>query len=260
MKRRKYSYLIKELAITDFKLKFKGSFFGYLWSLAKPLLLFLVLYTVFTRIFRIGGTIPNYPVYLLLGVMLWGFFAETTNVCMTSIVGRGDLIRKVYFPKIILPISSSLSALISLVINLIVVFGFAVYVGVEFSTSLLWMPLVVIEFYILSLGVAFFLASLFVRYRDIVHIWEVFAQALFYATPILYPLALVPPDFARVMMLSPVAQIIQDFRRIIISPTIESSVSVNGIIGLLPYFLTIIIFILGYFVFQRMAMKFAEEV
>ncbi|MHB0915200.1 MAG: ABC transporter permease [Thermoleophilia bacterium] len=260
MKISKYSYLIKELAITDFKLKFKGSFFGYLWSLAKPLFMFLVLYTVFTRIFKIGGEIPNYPVYLLLGVMLWGFFAETTNICMNSIVSRGDLIRKVYFPKIILPISSSLSAFISLIINLLVVFGFAFYVGVDFSRDLLLLPLAIIEFYLLSLGFSFFLASLFVRYRDVLHIWEVLIQAMFYATPILYPLSLVPADLARVMMLSPVAQVIQDFRRIIISPSVETSFSVNGVLGIFPYLFTIALFVVGYYVFQRMAMRFAEEV
>ncbi|MDO8507927.1 MAG: ABC transporter permease [bacterium] len=261
IKNKIYANLIRELAITDFKLKYKGSFFGYLWSLVKPLLLFLVLYTVFTKIFKLGNSIPDYPVYLLLGITLWGFFAETTNLCMNSIVGRGDLIRKVYFPKLILPVSSSISSLITLVLNLFVVFGFALYTHVPLTINLLLLPLVILEFYVLVLGVSFFLASLFVRFRDVGHIWDVLLQALFYATPIIYPLTLVPNRLLKIIMLNPVAQIIQDFRRIVISPKIESSVSVNGIVlGLFPYVFTVVVFIVGYFIFQKMAVKFAEEV
>lgn len=261
IKNKSYANLIRELAITDFKLKYKGSFFGYLWSLVKPLLLFLVLYTVFTKIFKLGNSIPDYPVYLLLGITLWGFFAETTNLCMNSIVGRGDLIRKVYFPKLILPVSSSISSLITLVLNLFVVFGFALYTHVPLTINLLLLPLVILEFYVLVLGVSFFLASLFVRFRDVGHIWDVLLQALFYATPIIYPLTLVPNRLLKIIMLNPVAQIIQDFRRIVISPNIESSVSVNGmLLGLFPYVFTVVVFIVGYFIFQKMAVKFAEEV
>lgn len=260
IKNKSYTNLIKELAITDFKLKYKGSFFGYLWSVLRPLMLFLVLYVVFTKIFKLGDSIPNYPVYLLLGVTLWGFFAETTNLCMNSIVGRGDLIRKVYFPKLILPLSSSISSLITLILNLIVVFGFVVYAQIPLTTNLLLLPLIILEFYVLSLGISFFLASLFVRFRDVGHIWDIFLQALFYATPIIYPLTLVPNSMLKIIMLSPVAQIIQDSRKIIISPTIESSMDINGAWGLFPYVITVVIFIVGYSVFQKMAMKFAEEV
>ena len=145
IKNKSYTNLIRELAITDFKLKYKGSFFGYLWSLAKPFMIFLVLYVVFTRIFKLGESIPNYPVYLLLGITLWSFFAETTNLCLNSIVGHGELIRKINFPKIILPISSSLSALITLVLNLLVVFGFAIYLHVPLTVNLLLLPLVIPE-------------------------------------------------------------------------------------------------------------------
>ena len=141
-----------------------------------------------------------------------------------------------------------------------VVFGFAFYLKIEFTSRLLLLPFVVFEFYLLSLGVAFFLASMVVRFRDISHIWEVFSQALFYATPVIYPLVIVPERLLAVIMLNPVAQIIQDFRRIIISPEIESTFDILGVYGVIPYMLSILVFISGYFVFHKMAVKFAEEV
>lgn len=123
---RKYSYLIRELALTDFKLKYQGSILGYLWSLVKPLMLFTVLYFVFTQILKIGGSIEHYPVYLLLGVVMWGFFAELTSISLGSIVERGALIRKVYFPRIILVVSRGFTSLLTFLLNLIVVFVFLV--------------------------------------------------------------------------------------------------------------------------------------
>src|ERR1035437_8384562 len=122
--RRNYFSLIRELAITDFKLKYQGSIFGYLWSLMKPLAIFGVLYLVFTVFVRIPSKIPHFPVYLLLGIVLWNYFAESPTVGMPSIVEKGDLIRKVYFPRIVIVIANSLSALITLLLNLIVIAGF----------------------------------------------------------------------------------------------------------------------------------------
>lgn len=260
MAEKNYNNLIRELAATDFKLKYKGSFFGYLWSLVKPLFLFLVLYTVFTKIFKIGASVPFYPVYLLLGITIWQFFAETTVISMHSIVGRGDLLRKVYFPRIIFPIAATLSSLITFILNMVVVFGFAYFSQVKFSANLILLIPLILELYLFVLGITFFLSSLYVRYRDISHIWDVFLQALFYATPIIYPITLVPKRFLGIIMANPVAQIIQDFRWVIISKDISTSIKVNGYYGWIPYVLTIIIFILGYQVFQSAANQFAEEV
>jgi len=258
-----YNYfgLVRELTLTDFKLKYKASFFGYLWSLAKPLMFFGVLLVVFNKFFKLGGSIPNYPVYLLLGIVLWTYFVEATFSSMASIVGRGDLIRKVYFPRIILPVSSSVAALITLMLNLVVVAIFMAFSSVSPSAlSPLMIPLL-IEFFILTSGVSLFLASLFVRFRDIQHIWEVLAQVLFYATPILYPLSLVPQPFEKVIMLSPIAQIIQDSRYVLI--TTETGTVFNTLqfpLSLVPYLLPFIIFVCGYWIFQREASKFAEEI
>ena len=257
----KYSGMVRELTLTDFKLKYKASFFGYLWSLAKPLMFFGVLLVVFTKFFKIGGAVPNYPVYLLLGIVLWTFFTEATFSSLGSIVGRGDLIRKVYFPRIVLTVSASITALITLFLNIIVFFIFMAFAKVSVPWSAPLFLLVLLEFFILTSGISLFLASLFVRFRDIGHIWEVTTQALFYATPILYPLSLVPESFQKLLMLSPLAQVIQDGRYLLISNETETAISVLSFpLALVPYVSSLLIFVVGYWFFQREAYRFAEEV
>ena len=256
----RYWSLIKELAITDFKLKYQGSVFGYFWSLMKPLAYFGVLYIVFTKIFKIGGSIPYYPVYLLLGVMMFGFWGEATSGAMLSIASKGDLIRKVYFPRIVLVIASSLASLMTFFLNLFIVFLFALVLGVPLGVKTLLIFLVILEFYFFVLGVSFYLGALFVKYRDVGHIWEVFNQILFYATPIVYPLSLVPLKYAKIMILSPFAQIMQDMRGFIIGSQNVLTVSDYWAFYFIPHLLVIFIFVTGYYLFQKMAAKFAEEV
>lgn len=258
-----YNYLglIRELTITDFKLKYQGSFFGYLWTLAKPMMLFGVLLVVFTKFFKLGGTIPNYPLYLLLGVVLWTFFVEATFSSMSSIVGKGDLIRKVYFPRIILTISASVTALITLLLNLVIVFIFMAFSKVSLSISSPLFLLLLLEFFIFSAGVSLFLASLFVRFRDVLHTWEVGTQVLFYATPIIYPFNLVPEKFGMILMLSPVAQIIQDSRHILITQESATAYQILPFpFSVVPYLLPFFVLMTGYWFFQREASKFAEEI
>jgi ABC-2 type transport system permease protein len=261
IKRFRYLELVRELALTGFKLKYHGSFFGYLWSLMKPLFLFVILYFVFDYVFKLGKAIPNYPIYLLIGITLWGFFAETTSMCMGSIVGSGDLIRKVYFPRIVLPIAMSLTSFITLLLNLVVVFGFMVYAKVPVHYSLLWLPFILIEFYIFAVGVSFFLSAIYVKFRDVGPIWEVACQGLFYGTPIIYAATAVPAKLLKIMMLSPLAQIIQSGRAAILPKgTVVTSQAVLGKYFLLPFILVVVVFGMGYMVFQKMTAKFAEEV
>lgn len=260
---KKYNYLglTKELAWTNFKLKYQGSFFGYLWSLAKPLMFFGVLYIVFTKFFKLGGEIPNYPVYLLSGVVLFNYFVESTSVSIGSIVGQGDLIRKVYFPRIILTISTSITALITLLLNMIVVFIFMFFSDVYPTINAFLLIPILLELFILIAGTSLFLASFFVRFRDLAHIWEVINQVLFYAIPIIYPLSFVPEGIGKILLLNPLAQIIQDSRYVLIT---TEAVTVWKILPfpyfLIPYALPLIIFGIGYLAFQKQSTKFAEEV
>lgn len=262
---RRNRILLRELVITDFKLRYQGSVLGYLWSLLKPLLLFLILYLVFVRFLRFGSDIEHFPVYLLLGIVLWGFFTEATVQGMNSIVGRGDMIRKINFPKYIIVVSSTISALINLFFNLMVVLAFVLINGVDVSSTILLLPLNIIELYVLALAVAFFLSSVMVKYRDVGHIWEVILQAAFYATPIIYPVSIVmtySPTAAKVLLLSPVAQIIQDARyNLITHQTITTGQLVdNPLLAALPYLLILLTIWLASYYFQKSSKYFAENI
>lgn len=266
--KQRYRYsviLLKQLVVVDFKIRYKGSVLGYLWTLLRPLALFAVLYIVFVNFLRIGSDIPHYAVYLLLGVVLWNYFVEVTNNGVTAIVGKGDILRKLSFPRYVIVLSSSFSALINLGINLVVIGIFMFINGVEFTISALWIIPLVIELFVLSLSVAFILSALFVKLRDINYIWELVLQAGFYATPIIYPITLVVSKSllaAKLIMLNPVAQIIQDARFCLItndSLTI-SSIYGNSVARLIPITIVVIIAIIGAVYFKKKSPSFAEEV
>ena len=268
----KYRYswiLLRELVKTDFKLRYQGSMLGMAWSVLKPLMLFAVMYVVFVRFLRFGAGIPHFAVSLLLAQTLWAFFQEATSQGMQAIVGRGDLLRKLKFPRYIVVVSSTVSALINLVISLFVVLIFMIVNGVEFRPTILLFPLVIIELYIFSLGLVLLLSTIFVRFRDIGHIWEVIMQAWFYATPIIYPLTqLINVGWLSiaklVLMLNPMAQIIQDARYLIVTTQTET---VWGLVGqrswwlkLAPLLIVMIVLAIGVKVFKRRSPYFAEEV
>jgi ABC-type polysaccharide/polyol phosphate export permease len=144
-KLKEYKNLIKTISITDFKLKYEGSILGYLWSLVKPLFLFTVLYFVFTQVFKLGNAIPHYPVYLLLGIVIWTYFLETTISCLLSIVGKRDLIRKVYFPRVVLIISNSLTSLLTFLANLVIVLVFMAFNRIVPTWHVMFIPLLLFE-------------------------------------------------------------------------------------------------------------------
>lgn len=265
--REKYKYsliLLRQLVITDFKLRYQGSALGYLWSLLRPLFLFIILYLVFDKFLKIGNAVPHYPVYLLLGIVLWNYFLEVTNVGMTSIVGRGDLLRKLNFPKYVIVLAGSISAFINLLINFFVIAVFMLINEVDLRWTILALPLIIAELFVFSLGCAFLLSALFVKIRDLNYIWEVLMQALFYATPILYPLTLViavSPVFAKLLLLNPIAQIIQDGRYLLITDqtlTFEQLYG-SGWYRLIPILIVIVVAILGAWYFRKQSPNFAEE-
>lgn len=255
--------LLKELVKTDFKLRYQGSLMGYVWSILKPLMLFTVQYIVFVRFLKFGQGIPNFAVALLLGTVIWSFFNETTNLGMSSIVTRGDLLRKLSFPSSIIVISISLNALINLLISLVIVFLFGLINGVTISAYFWLAPLLLVELYALSLGVSFILATIYVRFRDIGPIWEIVLQAGMYLTPIIYPISLVvdySPTIAKLLMLSPMAQLIQDLRYLTIGEAytpVWQMINTNWLITI-PYVLPFLILIIGYRIFIKNSKKFAE--
>lgn len=262
---KKNRILLKELTKTDFKLRYQGSALGYLWALLRPLMMFAILYLVFSVLLRFGGDIPHYPVYLLTGTTLWSFFTECTSQGIQAVVQRGDLLRKISFPKYIVVVSSTLTAVINLLINLVVVIIFALINGVVPSFGWLMVVPLILEFYCLALGIAFLLGSINVKYRDIASIWEVLIQALFYAVPIIYPITMVASSStlaAKVILLNPIAQVIQDVRYFLITDQAVTTWNFlnNPFIKFVPIIIVVVVLILGSLYFRRKSKFFAEEV
>lgn len=266
--KQRYAYsviLLRQMVITDFKLRYQGSALGYLWSLLRPLFLFVILYFVFANFLGLGDDIPHYPVYLLTGIVLWNFFSEITNNGVSAIVSRGDLIRKLNFPKYVIVLSGAFSALINLLLNTIVIAVFMYFNHVDLGWGALLAPVYVLEIFVFALGIAFILSALFVRLRDINYIWEVIMQAMFYAVPIIYPLSKVTdkwPDLAQFMLMNPIAQAIQDLRYHVITPQTQtlSSLGYSIWVAAVPIVMVCLTFVGAIIYFKRRAPHFAEEV
>jgi ABC-2 type transport system permease protein len=210
----------------------------------------------------VGKDVDHYPVYLLLGILLWNFFVEVTMGGVTSVVGKGDLLRKINFPKYVIVLSVVLAAIINLSLTSVVIIIFMIlgHVSVSWQAFLL-IPLL-LELVAISVAAAFFLSAAFVRYRDVSYIWEVIIQAAFYATPILYPLSRIPNVYAKFMILNPLAQIIQDSRYVLITHQTQTIATVyHGSIWpwAIPIGFTISALILSSFYFRRHSKFFAEE-
>lgn len=258
--------LLKQLVLTDFKLRYQGSALGYIWSLLRPLMLFVTLYVVFTYFLPVGNNIPYKAQYLLLGIVLWNYFVEVTSGSVSVIVGKGDLLRKINFPKYVIILAVSVSALINLGLNFIIVAVFMLVGQVPLSWSALLIVPLILELFVLGIAVAFFLSALFVRFRDVSYIWEVVLQVGFYATPILYPLGDVlarSSTVAQALALNPMAQVIQDARYVLITPqtvTIYSLHPDNYWIWAVPFVITVIIAMGATVYFRRRSKFFAEEV
>lgn len=263
VQRYRYSFiLLRELVITDFKLRYQGSFLGYLWSLLRPLAIFLIMYIVFLRFLRFNYGVPHSTVYLLLGIVIWNYFTDVTSGGVGSIVGQGALLRKINFPKYVIVLSGSFSALINLTLNLVVVAIFMLADHVDVTSHILWAIPLIIELFVFALSVAFILSAVFVKLRDMSYIWEVFLQGLFYATPIFYPLTQVPVKAAKLLMLNPVAQIIQDLRHAVVTtktPTITTYWH-NGYIRLLPISVVFVLAVVSVLYFRSQSKNFAEEI
>lgn len=254
--------LLRQLVITDFKLRYQGSALGYAWSLLRPLMFFTVLYIIFVQFLKFGADMPHFPVYLLLGVVLWTFFADMTNQSLGSIVDRGDLIRKIRIPRWTIVLSASVSAVINLGLNLLVVLLFMFINKVDLLQTSLWLPLILLEIYAIALGFSLLLAAAFVKFRDISYIWEVIMQAGFYATPILYPLTQIKNvDFQKILLLNPMAQAIQDARYALVTHKTQTIEQVFGTssIRLVTVGVCVLVLVAGVLYFKKEAKYFAEN-
>jgi len=256
-----YARVVHVTAAAEFKLKYSGSALGYVWSVAKPLGLFTMLYIVFGRFMRLGN-FPHYPLYLLIGIVLWTYFADATLLSMYSLVNRGALISKLAFPRVIVPLSVLATTAITLGVNLIAVAAFVAANRVIPRPQWLALIPLLLELFVVTLGVGLFLAAVYVRLRDISQVWELFLQLMFYASPIIYPVGFLPPWWKPIAFLSPFVQIIQDARAVVLPNTpVETAADVYGTPWgyAIPLCVGLAIVVGGYLFFRREAPYAAER-
>jgi ABC-2 type transport system permease protein len=259
---RRFLSLLWLQSVTEFKAGYLHTSFGYLWSLARPLMLFGVLLVVFTQVFRIGDDVPNYPALLLFNIMLFTFFQEATTNAVTSVVDQENVVRKMQFPRIVIPLSIVLTAAFNLCLNLLAVFVFMLIYGVDPQWTWLGLPLILAALVLFTTAVSMLLSALYVRFRDVGIIWSVGVQVLFYAAPILYPIELAPGSFRDLVQANPLAPIFEQARVWIIdpgAPDISEAAGGSAALVALPLILFLATCALGLWVFNREAPRIAEE-
>jgi ABC-2 type transport system permease protein len=260
---RRFFDLLWLMSVTEFRRTYFGTVLGYVWSLVRPLLLFAVLLFVFTHVFKVGSeAAPQYPVLLLLGIVLFTFFQEATTNAVTSVVAQEGVVRKTQFPRLVIPTTVVLTALFNLCLNLVVVFVFILARGIEPMWTWLLFPVALLALFVLTTAVSMLLSVLYVRFRDVAIIWTVFAQVLFYATPVLYPIEILENEtYERLLFISPLAPIFEQVRVWVIEPDAPTATEVvGGGVHLLPAAAIYVgLCLLGVWIFSRDAPRIAEE-
>jgi len=244
--------LVMLLAFNDVKLRYRNSILGFFWSFLEPLLMLTVLYFVFSLIFK--SAIENYPLYLLLGLILWFMFVRSTSAGLTSLINRSDIIQHVYLRRELIVISACLAAFIMMSFEFIV---FAIFlIGLQFipPVTVLILPLIVINLLFLSIGISLFLGVLNVYYRDIQFIWQVAIQAGFFLSPILYTIDMIPEEFHWILMINPMVPIIESAHNAVLYGSLPSMESVFYMTAS-----TISVLIIGLLVFKKKNSRLVER-
>jgi len=259
---RRFAALTVHLAAMEWKLRFFGTALGYLWQLVRPLLLFGVLYVVFTQFVKLNAGVDFFPAVLLSGIVLYTFFSDATSQAVTSVVDRESIVRKIEFPRLVVPLSVVGTAMLNLAANMLAVLVFVLASGVSPRVEwLLAIPLVAVLI-VFAIGTASLLSALYPRFRDLKPIWEVVVQVLFYASPILYAIEIIPNQtFQKLIMLNPIAAVMQEFRHVVIDPAAPSAADAIGDPALLlvPAAIVLGTLALGLWIFAREAPRIAEE-
>lgn len=256
---------VRVIAKTEFKLKYADSALGYVWSLVKPLVYFAVLLAVFGNFFKLNTTFENYPIYLLVGIVMFTFFADATSMTMLSFVVRASLLGKLSFPRVVIPLSTTTVATLTFLINLTAVAAFIGWYRIVPDAGWLLLPFLVLEFFVFTFGVALILAVLFVRFRDVGQVWELVTQLLFYVTPIIYPVSYLPADLRPIALLNPLAQVIQDVRSIILSNAPQGSIiTAPDVLGpggrVYPIAIALAVMAIAWLLYRREAPWLAERI
>jgi len=247
-----YRHLIRKIAISDFKLRYKNSVLGFFWSLLEPLLMLIVLYVVFTNLMRME--VEHYQLFLLLGIVSWDFLAKGTGMSLNCILGKPGLVKHVYFPREVLVISSCVTALMIALLEFLVFAIFMIIFGVIPGLTVIYFPLILFIEFILILGLSFGLSVLNVYYRDVQYMWAVVLQAGFFAAPIIYPMSILPPKVASLIMFNPMTRIIIMFRDSLLYTTQLNIADVTYATAS-----ALILLVIGYLIFRRFEPRLAEE-
>lgn len=249
------------LGVTDWRLRFYGSVLGVLWTLIRPFAFFGVIYIVFTEIAKLDASVPNYGVYILFAIVLFTFFAEVTTVSVQSLVLRENLLRKMHFEPIVIPLSVMVTGLLNLATTLAAVMLFAVGNGIYPTLSWLQLPVLVLLIAVFANGLGMLLSTLYVRYRDVFPIWEVTSQILFYASSTLYVATTVPVNYREEFLANPLAACFAQMRHAVIDPTAPSAGEImrSDVRLLVPLGIIFGTFALGYWMFRRASPRIAEN-
>jgi lipopolysaccharide transport system permease protein len=247
-----YRELIRILTISDLKVKYQSSVLGFVWSMLNPLLMMLVLYIVFSNVFK--ATQDHFALYLLIGIVSWRFMANGTTSSISAIVGKPSLVTKIYIPRQVLVLSTVLSSFISSILEFLVLIPLLLLLGAGLSPYILVFPLIHIIYFFVVYGISLALASLYVYYRDLNQIWDVLLQIGFFLSPIVYPLSTVPEKYLPYYLLNPITIIIQMNRESLLYHQMPSAANMAFVI------LTgAVILLVGSKIFKRLERKFAEE-
>jgi ABC-2 type transport system permease protein len=258
---RRFGELLYLISVNEFKKTYFGTALGYVWSILRPLLLFAVLLFVFTKILRVGSGVPHYPVMLLLNIVLFGFFQEATTQAVTSVVAQEGIVRKTQFPRLVIPMAPVATGLFNFCVNMVAVVIFMIAFGVDPRWSWFAFPVLVGALTILTISASMLLSCLYVRYRDVAIIWGVAATALFYASPVLYPIEKVPDKYRHILALNPLTPLFAEVRKVMIDPNAPGAAEAVGGWGHLipPALISIGLCVLAVWYFSREAPKVAEE-
>jgi len=250
------------VAATDFKLKYAGSLLGYLWSLVRPLSYFAVLWIIFGQFFKgVVTPVEHFPLYLLIGIVLYTFFIDAIGATLPSLVGRADLLRKLSFPRAVVPAAATLTASMTFAINLAIVAIFVVASEVRPGLEWLFVAPLLVELVLFILGIGLIAATLYVRFRDVAPMWELASQLLIFAAPVMYPLSILPRWAQQVELLNPLVQVMQDLRGLLVGiPAGETAAEVLPLGRVLPLLIAVGTFWIGVAIFRHDVARVAERV
>jgi len=248
-----YGELVRNLTIKEFKLRYRNSVLGFVWSLLNPLAMMIILTLVFSTLLRVG--IENFPVFLLPALLAWRFFSISTSMSLSSVIGNSPLVTKIYFPRWLLVLSSNLANLIGSSLEFAALFPLLIFLGMKITYIALLLPVILVFEFILIIGVSLVLAPLNVYYRDVNQVWDIALQIGFFLCPIIYSISLIPERYVLAYSLNPMTRVIESIRKTLYYSTLPTLadftiILVSGLILLL----------VGYLVFRKLEPRFAEEI